>query len=627
MKGVSVKEAESGQDVATIVHGNNEIARQESRSRPAHARLATVVGSASLVSACGGGGSSNSTAPSIGGGNPSPSPTPTPTPTPTPAFPSAGWAEQAEAARFLLRAQFSASTKEIEAVIKEGREKWLSRNMTYSNDQTAAQFMRQEGFDEVNDRRHFWSVSLIDTVIWQQMLSGGNTVRKRIAFALSQFFVLSANNLNIIWRSHAAAAYWDLLNEHAFGNFRDLLEAVTLNPAMGVFLDTRGNSPEDPRTGRMPDENFAREVMQLFTIGLYELHLDGSLKLNYGEPVETYTNGDVAGLARVFTGYNLDASGLQYQSDINDPTRAFLPATIVRRPMTANPANWEWPSRNSFHSSSEKRFLGTVIPQGTDAPTSLRIALDALFNHPNVGPFFGRQMIQRLVTSNPSPSYIARVASAFNDNGRGVRGDLKAVFKAVLLDPEAYTQSSLNDMRFGKIREPAVRFIQFARSFGMNKSEKFWISSDISDPTRGIGQVPLRSPSVFNFYRPSFVKPGSVAAANDMVGPEFQIVNEAAVAANINMIEQLVAGNARWLGDLKPAYEAELGIAHDARALLNHLDLLLTAGQLRPATRESILPVIEEISVNQNSTDEIKLRRIHIAVALIMCSHDYLIQK
>lgn len=594
-------------------------------------RLLTVAVASTLVSACGGGDSSSSsggvaTMPSPQP-SPAPSPTPTPTPTATPTQGGAAWLEQAEAARFLLRAQFSASLTEIEEVRREGRDAWLSRHMAYENDQMATQFMRQQGYDEVNSQRYHSSERIFDTTIWNQMLSGGNTVRKRIAFALSEYFVISADSVNILWRSHAAVAYWDLLNEHAFGNFRELLEAVALSPAMGTFLDMLGSRREDPNTGRMPDENFAREIMQLFTIGLNELNLDGSLKTFSGQPIETYSNDDVVGLARVFTGYNLDATGLQRVPDPDNPPRTLFPPELVRRPMTSNPMHWERPSSTSEHSSAEKRFLGFAIPAGTDAPTSLHLALDRLFQHPNVGPFFGRQMIQRLVTSNPSPDYVARVAQAFNNNGSGVRGDLKAVFKAILLDPEAYAPIGLNDMRFGKLREPVVRFIQFARSFGMNKSEGQWISRDLSDPNSLLGQAPLRAPSVFNFFRPQYVMPSSVAAANAMVGPEFQLINETTVLANINLVESFVDGTAPWLNDLRPTYQTELRLAHNAQALLDHLDLVLTAGQLRPATRDAILPALHDIPVTELSNEDVKLRRIHIAVTLIMCSHDYLIQK
>jgi uncharacterized protein (DUF1800 family) len=543
-----------------------------------------------------------------------------------PAPGSAAWRKRTYAARFLLRAQFTATRFDIEAARNEGLELWLTRQMRLHNDGTATDFVRQNKLDVVDSRSLFRSYAFIDSTIWSQLLSGGNEVRKRFALALSEFFVVSATKLDIVWPTQAIAHYWDILNEHAFGNFRDLLEAVALSPAMGAFLDTIGNRADDPSVGRKPDENFAREVMQLFTIGLVELNMDGSPKTNYGQSIESYSNEDVAGLARVFTGYNLDASNLEFFTQEGRSERRIPHPDIVRRPMTSNHLHWEKPGSRSEHSLLEKHFLGITIPDGTDAATSLKIALDRLFNHPNVGAFFGQQMIQRLVTSNPSPAYVRRVAQVFNNNGRGIRGDLAAVFKAILLDPEANDPSGLNDMRFGKLREPAVRFVQIARSSGMNGSNGQYVSRDLSDPGSFLGQVPLRSPSVFNFFRPQYVAPASVTSANEMVSPEFQLVNEVTIPAYLNLLTSMVSGNATWINGMMPEYTAELALVENSQELLNHLDLILTAGQLRPFTRETILPALESVTITPGDVAG-RLRRIHIAVALIMASHDYLIQK
>lgn len=539
---------------------------------------------------------------------------------------SAIWATRAAAARFLLRAQFSASSTEIDDLMARDPAAWLRRQMRFQNDISATEFMKKNNYDIVDQNRYFRSESLVDPMIWNQLLTGGNTLRKRVALALSQYFVVSANNLNIIWPSHAVAHYWDLLNDHAFGNFRNLLEAVTLSPAMGAFLSHMGSRPDDPATGRKPDENFAREIMQLFTIGLYELRIDGSLRTNFGVPVETYSNEDVMGLARVFTGYNLDASNLATFADPERTLRLVPHPDIVRRPMTANNMNWQVPGRTIEHSLLEKTFLGITVPPATDAPTSLRIALDHLFNHPNVGPFFARQMIQRLVTSNPNPRYIQRVAQTFNNNGRGVRGDLAAVFRAILLDPDASNPIGLNDFRFGKLREPAVRFIQVARTSGMTKSEGRWITRDLSNPNQFVGQVPMRAPSVFNFFRPQYVMPRSIAAANNMVSPEFQGVTEATIPGYLNTIQTMLTGSAHWLNDMKPEFRAELPLAAKPEALVDHLDIVLTAGQLRPWTRERVLTGIQSVPLIEGD-GEAALRRVQIAYALILCSHDYLVQK
>jgi uncharacterized protein (DUF1800 family) len=267
-------------------------------------------------------------------------------------------------------------------------------------------------------------------MVWYQMFKSPDAVRRRWALALSEVFVVAWRGIKDVmnWDSFGMAAYWDLLCTHGLGTYRNLLEELTLNPAMGAFLSTRGNEREDPTTGRQPDENYAREVMQLFSIGLYELNLDGSLKLDAnGKPIETYTSDDVSQLARVFTGYNHDYSRPKF----NSPKPPNLTVNHIES------ARGRMVFDSNKHSTLEKKFLGVTIPANTSGSASLKMALDALTNHPNNGPFLARQFIQRLVTSNPSPAYVARVASVFNDNGAGVRGDLKAVLRAVLLDDEA----------------------------------------------------------------------------------------------------------------------------------------------------------------------------------------------
>jgi uncharacterized protein (DUF1800 family) len=257
---------------------------------------------------------------------------------------------------------------------------------------------------------------------WLQAVRGPDQLRQRTVFALSQIFVVSNVNSSIDSEVGAHASYLDMLARNAFGNFRTLLEEVATHPAMGHYLSHFRNEREDEASGRIPDENFAREVMQLFTIGLWELNQDGSRRRDpAGEFIPTYAQDDVSGLARVFTGWSWGG-----------PDRS-----VARWHGWVGGRNWQEQMGNypDFHSPSEKRFLGVTIPAGTSGEESLRIALDRLFNHPNVGPFIGRQMIQRFVTSNPSPAYIARVAAAFNDNGQGVRGDMRAVLRAVLLDP------------------------------------------------------------------------------------------------------------------------------------------------------------------------------------------------
>lgn len=599
-----------------------DVAECGGRSKDFH-KLAMISPLALAVAGCGGGES----APVVAGasiGPPAPNPTPTPSPTPT-----GGVAvENAAAARFLLRASFSASPGAIEAIMGEGKEAWLDRHLRQQNDQSAEQYFVENGFDAVNSEREFASERQTDRMLWTQLMAGGNAVRKRVALALSEFFVISATpRLKVAWPSQAVGAFWDLLNEGAFGNFRDLLEKVSLSPAMGTYLDTIGSRKDDSTTGRVPDENFAREVMQLFSIGLYELNLDGSLKTSNGEPIETYGNSDVVGLARVFTGYNLDVSGLEILPDPNNGNLKIPGADVVRRPMTADPRKWLKPEVESQHSLEAKSFLGATIPAGTGAADTMSAAMDVLFTHPNVGPFFCQQMIQRLVTSNPSPSYVARVARIFNNNGSGVRGDLFAVFKAILLDSEAETAAGLNDMRFGKLREPIVRFVQFGRTFNLYQSDSIGITRNLSNGSELLGQAPFRAVSVFNFFRPTYVPTMSVTLANEMVGPEFQLVNETSVAGFVNFLERTVDGRGYWLNDLQPNYSTELEMADNTSALIDRLDLILTAGQLRDATRRTIAAALDSVAATPSDPEVAKLRKVRTAVMLILASNDYLVQK
>lgn len=533
----------------------------------------------------------------------------------------------AEAARFLLQASFAAVPGAISAVRSEGFEPWLNREMRQSNDVSARQYFEARGYDRVDANRFYNGTATGDSMIWSQLLSGGSTVRKRFALALSEFFVVSLGDLNISWRGPAIGEYWDILNRNAFGKFRTLIEEITLNPAMGVYLNTRGNRRADPRTGRVPDENYAREVMQLFSIGLIELNADGTPRASGGRFIETYNDDDVTGIARVFTGYDFDYSQTTYFPDPGNPSRTIAGVDYVRRPMTADPSKWLRPRSDGFHSLEEKRFLGLTIPAGTSAEESLRLALDHLVAHPNVGPFFSRQMIQRLVTSNPTPGYVGRVAAVFANNGRGERGDLGAVFKAILLDEEARTPANANNPTFGKLREPMLRFVQLARTFGVRSTTGNFDVGSLSDPASRLGQSPLRAPSVFNFFRPGYFPSGLQVAANNLLAPEFQLVNETSVAAYINFLERAVDMSASFLRDLSLSYSAELPLAHDTVQLVDHLDLVLTANQLSGSVKETIANALATVTLQQTSSDADKLRRIHAAVTLVMASNDYVVQK
>ena len=577
------------------------------------------------TAACGGGDSGGSTGGGAtgGGGGGGGGGGTGGTPPPTVVMPS----NDTEAARFGLRAGLSITPADISALRSLGYEPWLEREIDQPIELTSQQFLSARGFEDVTDDRWYNRSAPADWMIWNQLLTGGNSVRKRVALAMSEFFVVSANNLPL-WPGSAIGAYWDILNANAFGNFRDLLEQITLNPAMGAFLNMLGNEKANPETGRVPDENFAREVMQLFSIGLFELNIDGTVRTdNAGTPLETYDNEDVTGIAKCFTGYSYDFSdNIQFSSPPSNPGQRVPEARLVHTAMTADPAARQ-PVGVDTHSPEEKSFLGTTIPAGTGAQETLRITMDTLFNHPNVGPFFGKQMIQRLVTSNPSPAYVRRVAEVFNNNGSGVRGDLRAMFKAILLDDEALAQSSLDDPTFGKLREPMIRFAQWGRTFGAQSASGLWLMGSLASPFERLGQSPLRSPSVFNFFRPGYTPANSQAAENDLLAPEFQLVNETSSAGYINFMESTIDGTGRWMADIKATYDDELDIAHDTSALIDRLNLLLSGNQLSDASVSTIRQALDASAVPQSANRNAKLAQIHRAVLLVMASNDYLIQK
>ena len=511
-----------------------------------------------------------------------------------------------EAARFLLQAQLSASETDIAAVRSQGYLPWLGAQVDRAPGQSGWDWIASKEFNTAD----------VDGMVWNQLLTSPDGMRKRMALALSEIFVVSANDIGSNWPHHMMAQYWDMLVSGVTGNFRTLLEAVTLNPAMGFYLNTRGNQKENPQ-GRQPDENYAREVMQLMTIGLYQLHGDGTVKTAAdGTPIESYTLDDVTNLARVFTGYELDIPAAE-KSAFTPPgqTYSYDSNAWTQRPMALTA---------SRHSMLEAKFLGATVPANTEARTALRIALDTLCNHPNTGPFIGRQLIQRLVTSNPSAAYVKRVADVFADNGAGVRGDLKSVFAAVLLDNEARSPAGLTDPNFGRLREPMLRLVQWGRSFGPVSSSGLWKIGNRSDAAGSLGQSPLRSPSVFNFFRPGYVPPSSAVASAGMVAPEFQLVNETSVGGYLNYMQNTVIP--RNSQDVNASYTAELALAPDPGALVRRLNLLLAANQLSPATVNVIATALGT-TVTSTSSEANKLARVYAAVLMVMAAPDYLIQK
>jgi uncharacterized protein (DUF1800 family) len=563
---------------------------------------------ATLLSACGGGG---------GGGSPPPvgsPPPPAPVPPPPAPPPVLKAATDAEASRFLLQAQFSAPDADITSLKNDGFIPWLNAQFNAPLGQAGVAWLDSRGHNSITaEQRYFWP-QFGDFMIWNQLLAGPDQMRKRLAFALSQFFVVSLSPIDGFYPPYVIGAYWDVLTAHCFGNFRTLLERITLNAGMGFFLNTKGNLKEDAN-GRQPDENYAREVMQLFTIGLYELNPDGTLRRDANnQPIETYGQSDITNLARVFTGYDWDYSNVTFT-----PV-AWVNYQIPSTEFASNPMRF----RAADHSTLEVSFLGITIPANTAGPTALSIALDRLFNHANTGPFFARQMIQRLVTSNPSPAYVGRVAAAFADNGAGVRGDLKAVWTAILMDEEARAAPTAADTLRGKLREPVVRFVQWARTVGSTSTNGDYQIYDLSPSDTGLGQSPLRSPSVFNFFRPGYVPPNTAIAAAGMQAPEFQLLNETTTAGYINFLQWIT--RAGW-NDFRPTYSYLLTIAHDVAAVVSWLNLRLSANQLSNETVAVLQAVGAAFNVTANSADSAKLDMLATLSLLVLISPEYLVQK
>lgn len=545
-------------------------------------------------------------------------------------------ASDEDAARFLLHAQFSANAQEIADVRARGYEGWLNAQIALPSSEGGWDWLMSKGYSAIDVNEFFFAFGSCNYMIWYQMFQSPDAVRRRWALALSEVLVVSWRGIKDVlnWDSFAMAHYWDLLCSHAFGNYRDLLQALTLSPAMGGFLSTRGNQKEDPATGRLPDENYAREVMQLFSIGLLEINLDGSAKLDaQGRVIESYNATDVSNLARVFTGYSIDDSDASFINP-NAPHQRINNISSARKPMKLDP---------NQHSLLEKRFLGVTIPPGTQAGESLRIALDTLANHPNTAPFLARQLIQRLVTSNPSPAYIERVASAFVNNGAGVRGDLSAVLKAVLLDPDARGAAGLTSDTFGKLREPMLRVAQWGRTFKLQSHYGTWKANwGNYDPTRDLGQYPLDAPSVFNYFRPGYVPPGTPMAQTGATAPEFQIVNESSVATWANwLVDQLY--NGIWVQtpdqpghrvpgapsglDITPDYSAEMALVSDTPALVQRLNLLLCAGQLSQASVDVIVQGLRADRITADANESFKRSHVARALMFVMCCPDYLAQR
>jgi uncharacterized protein (DUF1800 family) len=435
---------------------------------------------------------------------------------------------------------------------------------------------------------------------WHTVLTAPDQLRQRVAFALSEIFVTSAVGNATYLYPDGTATYWDLLARDAFGNFRQLLEDVTLNPVMGDYLDMVHNDKPQPSRNTEPNENYAREVMQLFTVGLYQLNPDGTRKLDsQNQPIPTYDQDVVEGFAHVFTGW--------YWAQTGTANWGYAPPNY-RAPMLAFPEH---------HDTGAKLLLNNVtLPAGQTQAKDLSDALDVLFNHPNTGPFVCRQLIQRLVTSNPSPAYISRVAQVFANNGQSVRGDLKAVIQAILLDPEARSTAGLLGPTYGHEREPLVRMANMLRAFnGQASSGNF----NISNSTFNFGEQALYAPSVFNFFSPNYIQPGAIAQAG-ITSPEFQITTDTTVITSANSMRSTVYRIPDGNGDSIVLDLSSLtSLASSPGALVDSLNNLLMGGEMSSAMRD--------IAVNAVTQIASPLERAQTAVHLLVTSPEFVIEK
>ncbi|RMF94855.1 MAG: DUF1800 domain-containing protein [Gammaproteobacteria bacterium] len=517
-------------------------------------------------------------------------------------------AQLVEASRFASQASFGLPWEEIRSLAREGREAWLERQFalpagyhTPIVDELVAR--RNRGDFAAFEQDIEYLVSFRRMAWWHRAVTSPDVLRQRVAFALSEIFVVSDKVDALLIHPDALSGYYDTLLEHAFGNFRDLLRAVTLSPAMGIYLSHVNNRKADPARNTFPDENYAREVMQLFSIGLFELNIDGSVKTDVsGRPLPTYDNDDIREFAKVFTGLSYGGPGAFFGKQepwFRDPMQMF----------------------DSAHEPGEKRLLnGVVVPPGQSGMQDIEQAIDVLFNHPNTGPFIGRQLIQRLVTSNPSPAYVERVARAFNGDATGLRGDMRAVIRAVLLDPEAEAGEAVRP-DFGKLREPVVRYAGALRQLHARSDDGFIGISGYLLEELG-RQHPLSAPSVFNFFLPSHSPAGELADAG-LVAPEFEITTSSSIVGVTNLADLLLF--APSAGDVLPPFSQVqldladlLPLADDLPALVERLDILLAAGALRPGTRSAIESLLAPI-------DDRDLR-VRLAIYMVLASADYAVR-
>lgn len=585
-----------------------------------------------ILSACGGG--SNSSQDNLTNFAPPTTDTTTESSSTTPV------SSRQNAAKFLTRSTFGATKESIDELLsQETYEAWINDQFSQSPNyhlpkvKALARKMCADKDDDGQPLVDSWEIKYPRHQIWwETAVDGNDQLRQRIALALSEILVISdSNGLGLSDFQLGVTSYYDVLVKHAFGNYRNLLTDVTLHPAMGDFLSMSRNQKTNEEGTIRPDENYARELLQLFTIGVHELNIDGSLKRDENNnPIPTYDQSTIEEFAKVFTGWSYaDLEWYEYFGHANRtiPLIAF----------------------EEYHDTSAKKLLNNKqSPSGQTAREDLDFALNNIFKHPNIAPFISKQLIQRLVTSNPSPDYIKRVAEKFNNNGEGVKGDMKAVVAAILLDEEALSAGQAENS--GKLKEPMLRMTHLWRNFDMQPMLKighYWESDkrcgqgtypsynfydSLDSFAQRVGQGPLQARSVFNFFRPDYSPTGMLNDAG-LSAPEFQIVNENTMVSGSNLFHQLIEQFSD--GKPKPAaldeystfnLEYVTGLAADTDKLLDHLSLILLNGDMSASLRNIISKHIGD-SVNFSEGNEGQFEKAREAILLITSSPEYLIQR
>ena len=558
-------------------------------------------------------------------------------------FPIQNQDQLREASRFLAQATFGADYATIEMTAAMGYEAWLDEQFALPRssyvDEMLVHALRYSEEEEEEEELEIGP----EYPIWHEFfrsawvdynLTTPDLLRQRMAFNLSQLMVINDNSDFFEDVGQLMGVYYDMLAENSFENYQKLLTDVTLSPAMGIFLSHYNNPKEDLANNIHPDENYAREIMQLFSIGLWELNPDGTRKYDaQGQFIPTYTNRDIKEFAQVFTGLGNGTPAGEFGIKLDELVEEVVP--IVQVPMKMYDA---------FHDKSEKRLLnGTVLPAGQGGMTDILLTMEHLANHPNTAPFISRALIQKMTTSNPSPRYVREVAAVFDPD---VPHNFQEVLKAILLHPEARNCSIPTDYQFGKLREPVVRMLNYLRAFPMNANEYGDYFYRMECYGANTGQSPLEAPSVFNFFLPDYSPPGPINQ-NYLVGPEFQILNATNAIGLVNDVNTRAIKRA-YLMDLCASYEAdeeegeddeeedglesydsytgyfmdydtEQELAEDPAVLVDWLDILLANGLLTDDTKAIIVNAVNQVPELEN--------RIKMAIYLILIAPDYAILK